>query len=283
MANCLITGGSGFLGKHLVKKLQQAGFTLITVSHDVLDNGNELRSIFTSYKPRLVFNFQAYGNHSSQTDEFEMIKSNIVYTHNLARISKEMGVELFVQCGSSSEYGKKDDPMSEDDILEPNTMYGATKGSATLMLKTLADKKFKVVVIRPFSIYGPGEADFRFIPTVIRKIKNKELLEIDGNAVHDWTYVDDFINGVLTVSNHMLHGTERFSIVNVGTGTQYTNREVYEFIRQIMKQKTQVKEAHMRSFDTRHWVADNTKLKDLGWITQFDIVLGLKHTVASYI
>jgi nucleoside-diphosphate-sugar epimerase len=282
MVNVLVTGSSGFIGKHLVSKLQLAGFNLITISHDILENGNELRAIFANYNPRIVYNLQAYGNHSTQTDEYESIRSNIVYTHNLARIAKESKVEAFIQFGSSSEYGKKKEPMNEEDVLTPNTMYGATKASATEILHYLASDSFKVCVIRPFSIYGPGEADFRFIPTIIRAIRNQEVLTIDGNAAHDWTYIDDFINGVLVSTNVLIHGKDPFTIVNVGTGQQYTNREVYEFVRQIMRKKTKVKEAKLRSYDNRHWVADNTKLKNMGWIPQNDIILGLTHTISSY-
>lgn len=282
MVNCLITGSHGFLGSHLTKKLQQAGFNLITISHDILENSNEVEAIFKNYKPQLVFNLQAYGNMSAQQDEFEMLRSNIIYTHNLSRLAKLYSSKLFIQFGSSSEYGLKKDPMIETDILEPNTMYGATKGAMTGILRSTASDKMKVLVIRPFSIYGPQEAEFRFIPTVIRKIKLGEELTIDGNAAHDWTYVEDFTNGVLTATNYMLHNKDIFNIVNVGTGTQYTNREVYEFIRQIMKKKTIVKDKKFRSFDSRHWVANNSKLKGMGWIPQYDIILGLKHTIAYY-
>lgn len=282
MASCLISGSSGFLGKHLTKKLQQAGFNLITISHDILENSNEVEAIFKNYKPQMVFNLQAYGNMSVQQDEFEMLKSNILYTHNLSRLAKLYSTKLFIQFGSSSEYGLKKDPMIETDVLEPNTMYGATKGAMTAILHSIASDKMKALVIRPFSIYGPQEAEFRFIPTVIRKIKLGEELTIDGNAAHDWTYIEDFTNGVLTATNNILHSKEVFNIVNVGTGIQYTNREIYEFIRQIMKKKTTVKDKKFRSFDSRHWVADNMKLKEMGWIPQYDIILGLKHTIAYY-
>lgn len=282
MISCLLTGSSGFIGTHLVKRLQTTGFNLITISHDILENGNELRAIYHNYNPKVVINMQAYGNHSTQTDDFDMIKSNIVYTHNLAKIAKESGTYLFVQFGSSSEYGSKKDPMNEDDILEPQTMYAATKASATMILRSMASDEFKVSVVRPFSIYGPGEADFRFIPTAIRKIKYGDMLSLDANAVHDWTYIDDFTNGVLTVINHVLSAKDNYTVFNIGTGKQYTNREIFSFIQSIMKKKTKVKEMKMREHDSRHWRADNTKLKEIGWIPQYDIILGLTHTIAHY-
>lgn len=277
MVTCCITGSNGFIGQHLVKRLQKDGVNLINLTHDVLEDGNEVRKIFINYKPQIVYNLQAYGNHSTQLDDYDAIRSNIVFTHNLALIARDTGVQTFVQFGSSSEYGRKMEPMKETDVLEPVTMYGATKSAATTMTLSMQTPQFKVVIIRPFSVYGPGEADFRFIPTIVRCLQNKEVLTLDSMAVHDWIYIDDFVDGVLLATQ------SKENIVNIGTGVQLANIQIYRFISKIMGKSTKIKEKHLRSFDGSSWVADNTRLKSLGWLPKHDIIDGLKHTIAYYV
>jgi len=277
----VITGSRGFLGQYLVKRLQHEGIELISLTHEILANGPDVKAIFLNYRPIIVYNLQAYGNHNAQDDDYEALRSNIIFTHHLARIARESGVKYFVQFGSSSEYGTKSQPMKETDSLEPTTMYGATKAAATWILRSLSTSTFRIVVVRPFSVYGPGEADFRLIPTIINKLSTREVLNLDSNAAHDWIYIDDFIDGLMAVTTAITK--EPLGIVNIGTGIQYTNRDIYGFISKIMRKKTRIKEARLRPFDTSSWVADNTKLKSLGWLPKHDIISGLQHTVAHYV
>lgn len=284
MALYAISGSNGFIGTHLVKRLRDDGHGVFPIPHDSLQNPIQLKPLLQQFPPDYVIHMAAYGNHSKQKDPTEMVNANILGTHNLLSSLQDIPIQGLINFGSSSEYGKKSKPMSENDVPGTDTFYGATKVASTYLCKAFA-KVFRknVVTVRPFSVYGPGEADFRFIPTMCKSLLTQEPTKLAMEPVHDWIYIDDFTDGVLRVIDNVekLQG----QIVNIGTGEQYSNVQVVNMLENISG-KTLTYEifgmSDMRIFDTVSWVADNTKLKRLGWIQKHSLRDGLKSTFEFY-
>lgn len=275
-----LTGGSGFIGQAITKRLQSLDCEILQIKREDYYTGL-LQSKLESFNPNIIISAGAYGNHSTQTDDAETFEANVVKTFLLLNDTKNISYDAFINFGSSSEYGKKDLPMWEGNLLEPLSMYAATKAAGTMLCRGFAKKYNKLIVtVRPFSVYGPGEAEFRFIPTVIRSLIKDEELSLELRAFHDWIYIDDLVEGILQVIDKVkvLAGNP----INIGTGKQYRNEEVVNLLSFIADKKPKIKLVKLRHQDSSVWVADNNLLKLCGWTPKVDLMPGLRKTYQYY-
>lgn len=275
----LITGANGFIGSRLTEKLEEGGAEIVKLDRNILTLPETLAKVMDEVRPHAIYHLAAYGNHYNQKDPGNTFAANLFGTFNLLEASRGRDLQYFINTGSSSEYGKKDSPMKEDMLPETSTLYGATKIGATYLARAYAaEYGVPVVTVRPFSVYGPGEADHRFIPTVIRCALKGEVLNI-APGVHDWIYIDDFISGMVTVTENInkLSG----DVVNIGTGKQFSNAEIVAIVENlcgITISKDEIGSA--RNFDTTTcWMANNEKLKSLGWNPETNIKTGIEKVI----
>lgn len=277
-----LNGGSGFIGQAILNRLEQDNAVWVMERNVVTDSLESFEEELAEFEPSIIINLQAYGNHFTQYKDDETFYVNVLHLQRLLSVTKDVSYEAFINFGSSSEYGLKILPMKEDDCLEPMTMYAATKAAGTMLCRGFAKKYDKpIVTVRPFSVYGPGEADHRFIPTVIKSLIKDEQFTLDYQALHDWIYIDDLVDGVLAVIDNV----ELFkgNAVNIGTGKQYKNEELVSMLSLISgrKPKTEISTI-LRPNDSKIWVADTRLLKLVGFKAQTTLMEGLKKTYESY-
>lgn len=246
------TGTNGMIGRRLAKFLL---LTPIPRNRDINLTGADV-----------VIHFGAYGNNSWQHDLKETFDANVLGTFTLLEKCRLEGVKKFIFIGSSSEYGKKNKTMREDMTLDTDTMYGCSKVCGTYLTRHYS-KYFKTAVVRPFSIYGEEEDERKFIPTVVRCIKNTESMPL-SDGTHDWVYVDDFCRALVKIIDCDFSG-----IINVGTGVTTSNQEVVKLLEDIAGKKVKTRKAPSDRF---LWVADNSKIKSLGWKPEVLLREGLK-------
>lgn len=279
----LITGAHGFIGTHLVARLEAQDWEVVTVPRRHLGRIDLLTHQLREIKPDYIFHLAAYGNHGNQNSEETTFNVNVVGIWNLLQASKEINYKAFINVGSSSEYGRKDKPMEESDLPQTDTFYGASKVAGSFLARAFAEQFNKnIVTVRPFSVFGPGEADFRFIPTVIHNmIKGTEMPFVSWPE-HDWIYIDDFIDGVLKVTSHAkeLKG----QVVNIGTGRSRTNKDVLTEMSILLEKGIKTKDGEYieRPHHSRRWVADNSLLKGLGWEEKVGFSKGILKTYEYY-
>lgn len=300
----LITGGAGFIGANLTRKLIELNCNVNLILKktsdlwrikDVLDkvqiyyadllDKNILIKIIHKINPVFIIHLATYSNYRNQSDAEQMMKANTEGTLNLLIASKNINYKIFINAGSSSEYGIKEKPMNENDILEPISFYAATKASATLLCQVFAKEYQKpIVTLRPFSAYGPREDGKRFIPTIIKAvIENKTIKLTKGVQRRDFIYIDDVVDiCIKTMSQEKkLSG----QALNMGTGLEYTNDEVVKMLFSITGKKVKIEKGAFpkRLWDTSHWVADTTKIKRiLNWKPKFTLEEGLRKTYEWY-
>lgn len=278
MDKYLVSGSSGFLASNLKVKGE-----IVPIDRSFLTNPILLKELFTQEKPDYILHFGAYGNMSNQTDEMQIFETNVLGTFMMLNACRDIKIKGFINVGSSSEYGRKVKPMSESDVPETDTFYGASKVAGTYLSRAFATKYDKpIVTIRPFSIYGPKEADFRFIPTSTRcVVKNEYMKLVDG--FHDWTYIEDFADGLNVVIKNIdkLKG----KVVNIGTGVQTSNVDIVKKLASFAGKKfndlNMVYEQDM-SQAISNWVADTKALTSLGWSPRYTLSEGLKKTFDYY-
>lgn len=265
-----LTGSNGFLGKHLIKQFGKRH--IICIPHEELYSIKFLQEL---PQPDVIYHMAGYGNMAHQKEPEKIVQANVTALHTLLFALKDTPFKAFINASSSSVYGVKDHPMHETNSLDATDYYGITKTIGELMIRSYVQEFNKPIVsARLFSVYGEGEADFRFIPTVIRCIKKKEPMNL-APGMHDWIYIDDVINALLLLQENAkeLQGKS----VNIGTGIQYDN---YDIVRKLCDiahvdiRKLPI--THLNSLRSRNcWVADNTLLRSLVWIPKFSLQEGL--------
>lgn len=295
----LITGGSGFIGSHLVRRLAEAdadvhvflrtssdtrrlgdvsrGFT----RHDAdLTDPATLRAAIRNIRPRTVFHCASWGGHPGQTDAAAIFGTNLAGTFHLLSASEETGFDRFVHIGSSSEYGMKSAPMSEGDEPEPVDAYGASKAGATLWCRAAAiSRGLPVVTLRLFSPYGSWDDPARLIPTVAKAFLEGHSVKLASPAgARDFIHVDDVLEAILLAATVPTAAGE---IINVGSGRQATSGEVVGILSRLIPGAPPPSWGAIPSRPgSSVWVADIGKArKILGWEPRVSLEEGLRRTV----
>lgn len=299
----LITGGNGFVGANLTKKLlEDTGkelHLLVTPQSDLwrieedlprlflhrvnLEDSDQLQHIVTQVRPETIFHLAAHGASSKHNDQSRILRSNILGTFNLLNATKEIDYSSFVYSGGSSEYGKKETSMKETDFLQPTSFYGASKACATLLAQCMAQLQQKpITLLRFFSVYGPLESSLRLIPTAIEAALKRRPMQLTAPGFsRDFVFVEDVVQACLLCSQQSHPG----EIFNIGSGSQKTNEEVIEEIEKLTGKPIQILPdlypAH--AMDKPHWVADISKAKRvLGWEPVHTFQEGLQKMISFY-
>jgi nucleoside-diphosphate-sugar epimerase len=243
---------------------------VVPITRELLFSPNELKTFFEKENPDVIFHLAAYGNHSNQTDRAMTVFANTLGAFNILDASRDISYKAFVNFSTSSV------------LLPYETFYSASKAGVERLVKAFVNEYDKPIVnVRPYSIYGEGEAEFRFIPTMVKSMITKEKMKISmGN--HDWLYVDDLINALFFVleNAYSLKGKS----VNVGTGKSYSNYAIAEIMERVTRKNVpcNYQTDLLRDYDTDKWVADNSLIKSLGWSPKITLEEGLKRCYEYY-
>jgi nucleoside-diphosphate-sugar epimerase len=144
---------------------------------------------------------------------------NVLGLWNLLDACNEVGYELFVNTGSSSEYGKKQYAMRETDQLAPDSFYAVAKAAQSLLCQHCSNSSDRpIVTFRLFSVYGPYEEPGRLFPNIMRAvIEGHSLNMVTPDTARDFIYVEDVVRAYLMIDKlKQLRG----EVLNVGTGVQ---------------------------------------------------------------
>jgi dolichol-phosphate mannosyltransferase len=211
-----------------------------------------------------------------------MVEANLMAAVALLDACAEMGVDAYVQTGSSSEYGLKDHPAREDEILQPNSHYAITKAAATHYAQLISGQRnLHAVTLRLYSIYGPYEEPSRLIPRLLVNGFNQQLPPLVSPAVaRDFVHVDDAVEAILNAAASP--NLPRGSVYNVCSGTQSTVASVVALVRKLLAVTSEPVWSSMesRSWDTSTWVGSPLAIqRDLGWLAAIDLETGLTRTI----
>ncbi|OIO35454.1 MAG: hypothetical protein AUJ74_06240 [Candidatus Omnitrophica bacterium CG1_02_44_16] len=297
----LITGATGFIGANLARLFLKKGAQISVLlrhasiawrikdiikdidkySVDLLERKN-LQRIIKRIRPEIIFHTAVYGGYFFQNDPRKILETNFMGSVNLIEACQGVDFKLFVNTSSSSEYGIKDSPMRENDLLEPSNDYGSSKACATLFAYSRAKKEgLPLVTLRLFSPYGYYDDPSRLIPSVILScLKGKAPCVSKPDNVRDFI----FINDILDLYELLLKYKNKVGakIFNVGSGSQYTVAEVVNKIIKLTGGKVSPKWGAIVNSRTEpdFWQADITKAKrELNWAPKTNLSHGLEKTI----
>lgn len=304
MKRIILTGASGFVGANLAENLINGGHEVHLLLRDgfkpwrlehilpharvhlinLLDR-DKLNNTLAAIRPDWIFHLAAFGAYSWQNDYTEAINTNYLSTVNLLEAGLKTGFEVFINTSSSSEYGIKDHAPTEDEFLEPNSYYAATKAASTLFCRyTAQHTQTPIFTLRLYSVYGPYEEPKRLIPAlIINGLKGTLPPLVHPEVARDFIFSEDVCSAYLFIADSA-GSLPVGSVYNVGTGLQTSLREVVSITRDIFSISDEPVWGTMgnRSWDTDVWVANNTKLLQAGWTPIYDFRAGYLKTIEWY-
>jgi UDP-glucose 4-epimerase len=240
----LVTGGTGFLGQHLTRRLVELGAkvtvalrrgedpALIAALPAEADHGDgdvrdesAVQDLVGAVEPETVFHLAAVGVTDPFIAEEMALAVNLYGTLHVLRAATRRGVKRVVAVGTSYEYGEG----SAAGGLDPGNVYAASK-VATWAFCRMYHRAHgtPVVVARPFNVYGPGQDERALIPSAIRAALNgQDFSTTPGEQRRDFIYIDDVIEGFLALAT--TGGIDGESL-DLGTGQATPVRDVVERI-----------------------------------------------------
>lgn len=294
----LITGGTGFIGSNFVYKFLELGHDVhlivrpesnfwrialikkkVKLHYTDLCNAEEVNKLIKKLKPHIILHFAAYGAYQGKQKDITLtINTNLLGTINLVNALSKIKFDCFINTGSSSEYGIKNKPMKETDILEPVNLYGITKAAGTMYCQYMSRKfNLPVAIMRPFAVYGYFEDQDRLIPTIIKSnLTNTKLNLSNPNFVRDFIFIEDLIDAYLKAIKNIQK--IKGEIFNLGTGKQSKIDEVVSLVKKITSSPIEPQYGKVTSvqLEPKIWVADISKAKKLlNWKPKYTLEKGL--------
>lgn len=299
----LITGSNGFIGSHMVERMVKEGAQVSVIVRDSSDlwrlddvqkdldiyrtdlrNSELVSKSVMQIKPDFIFHIGAYGVDGRQNDFFVAAHSNIIGTMNLIHSLKDIGCKKFINIGTCMEYGNTQEVIQEDSFLKPDSIYGSTKASATIIAHQMAvNYDIDLVTLRPFGVFGEKEGSHKFFPYIILSmLEGKQVNLTPCEQYRDYCYIENVIDGfVLAAQNNSI----KYEIFNIASGEIQKLKFYVDMVYKEM-QSTDLPNygaLHYRENEVWRQQPDISKIKNLlKWEPKISLEDGIAKTVAWY-
>ena len=305
-----ILGGNGALGVQLVRHLLRSrpDVNLLSVGrhpekpspfslHRGIDDSRyeyqqihiakepeRLIDLFQARRPEIIVNLAAQSESSaSWKNAWSFFETNNVALAKIVEpLTGSQWLKKWVQISSSEVYGSVNEPVTEETPIRPSTPYSASKAAADFYLLSLAHAlQFPVTIIRPATVYGPGQQLHRIIPKAIlcALLSQKLPLHGGGRTIKSFLHTDDFSRAVELAAEKSLPGT----VYNVGPGEGTPVRRVVELIAQktaISFDKLADLAPERAGHDTQSLIDHSRISRELGWKPSVGVDPGIDDVLA---
>lgn len=295
----LVTGGNGFIGANLVRRLVQGGCPVTVFVRpgsdcwriqDLLDDvelypvdlGSEIPGNVSCalHDVRIIYHLGAAGVHQGQEDLSTMVKVNVMGTFHLLQLARNIKVERFIYCGSCFEYGPGN-LLKEDRLPSPVNEYAASKLSAGILAETFYRQYgLPVVYLRPFTVYGPYEGSQRLIPFgICRILEGKDIELTGGEQTRDMVFVEDILEAFLLAA---VRPEAIGQIINLAGGNAISVKDIVRTLMDVMGSSLKPLFGTRPYRNSEVWALSGDPSvagKVLGWTARTDLRRGLQETV----
>ncbi len=301
----LVTGGAGFIGLHLVKRLLSDDWSVTVVDDlssspmndqetsaaplyklDIADPA--LADVFAENRPEIVFHLAAQVSVSRSMREPELdVHTNILGGINLLQQCVRFGVKRVVLFSTGGAlYGEPDYlPCDEAHPINPLSVYGASKHALEQYTRIIAEANgIDYIILRPGNVYGPGQDPHGesgvFAIFGLRMLAGEEVtIHGDGQQVKDYVYVDDVVAaGVAAALPEVPAG----GIYNIGSGVPTSVNDIFALLAEETGYSQAPVYAPERPGDVRRIYLDTSRAQhELGWGPEIDLDEGISRTVSA--
>ncbi len=291
----LITGASGFIGRHLYTRLTEQGLDCVGISRTGmpslgiiaadLRDAEVIHRIINDVQPNVIFHLAAVVNSTRDYGTaVQCLQSNTTGTLNLLRASEHLRGVRLVLASTEEVYGKNRSPFRERQLPRPPSSYAISKLAAEHLCTYHATQhNATTVVLRIGTTYGPGQSKTRYIPRLVLSALSGNELELNsGRKRRDYVFIDDVVRALVLASQVALR--HRSTTINIGGGRAIT---LTEFAKLIIKSANSTSEIRYGVVAERHdeaheWLMDLQKARRmLGWQPETEVEAGIE-TLVSY-
>jgi nucleoside-diphosphate-sugar epimerase len=297
----MVTGGGGFIGQHLVRALVEMGSSPLVVTRrsapsdelrclkgdlrqeqlNLLDH-EAVRDFLRAERPTVIFHLAGTrGSGDGESSTVACAELNVSATVRLLDEARRAGVERIVIMGSADEYGHQEGALDEGLPLRPASAYAISKAAATRFAQAMHAKDHcPVVVLRPFSVYGPRQPKYMFVAEAVGcAVEGLPFRMTHGRQRRDLVYVDDVVRALVAAAR--APGIEG-EVINIGSGQPLPLREVATLIWRLSESRAPLlvgarpapaEETH----DT--WADISLARRLLAWEPQVELETGLRATI----
>ncbi|MDZ4229280.1 MAG: NAD-dependent epimerase/dehydratase family protein [Patescibacteria group bacterium] len=283
----LVTGGNGFIGSHLVKRLKSLGHK-VSVVDTVARNGAykidicrpELTKLMLKLKPQVVYHLAADNRVTSSARD--TLQSNVIGTFNVLEASRLAGVKQFIFTSSAAVYGEsKQLPIKETWPTKPISAYGLSKLTDELYCR-LFEEHFPSTIFRFANVYGPGQnssSEGGVVAIFIRRILDNQPVVVygSGRQTRDFVYVSDVVDALAAALKLKEPAT-----LNIGSNQPTSVIHLIKLIEKLTGRSAKIKYRPKRPVEIeKSLFSFNQARVKLKWRPRTSLKEGLNETVNS--
>jgi nucleoside-diphosphate-sugar epimerase len=304
-SSILVTGGSGFIGSHLIARLLSLGIVVyaphrgyerpwrmaeLADDHSLrlmpncdLQRPRDIESVMQAAQPDSVVHAAAYGVDARCRDPRLAISTNILGTAAIMEASIRAAVKRFVLIDTAFVYREQQTPIDEHVELQGDTLYGATKAAAWQLASYYHRKQnLPLTTLRLFNVFGPKEGLYKLVPSVISSALGNVSLHIrQPHSTRDFTYVSDVVDALLMAIDGTL---ESGQVYNVASGNILNIMQLAQLVRNLTGKNVPIEVDEASTLHDKHasLIGDSSKLRNVGWSPAYTLDNGLRLTIDWY-
>lgn len=298
----LVTGGTGFIGSHLVKKLQELGAEVLVLVHktphkgsyalqilgDLTDINTGFQMFIEHFQPEIVFHLAAQPLVTlASIDGLGTIDTNVRGTYNLLNACKGVSsIKSFVHISTDKVYGNVSPITDTTPIGGVHHPYNTSKLASDYLAQMYSNfYNIPMVIVRNANVYGAGDTHFdRIVPNTIQKVFRGErpVIRGDGSNTRDYIHVSDIVEGYLQAAS--LPYKNKLTTLNLGG----MNCSVLEVVDTVLLKMTRVDlypayEPLWKGEIPHQHIENDRAVQLINWMPTIDMDKGLDLTIPWYV
>jgi len=277
-----ITGGTGFIGRHLVLSLIQKYSVLVLIrkEQEISINNDNLKYILGTFSnikkwettvkhfaPDVIIHL---GWEGIPDFGMEMSLKNLKYSNSIFNLAKKIECKTLISLGSCWEYKAPKGAINENYQIDSSSIFSAVKNLIRLNGNAVsADSDMNFYWLRVFYVYGPGQKKTSLIPHIIESLKKGREPEINNLlGENDFIYIKDLVSAI----NLIIEKRPSKNVYNIGSGYSTKIKEIISIA------KNKIDNSYVKNENT-FWANINSIKKDLNWEPEYSIKEGIEETV----